>query len=449
MRGYFDRAVAAAAGVTGRRFGVLVASSVLATSAVVTSAMTGNGYGPLAGLIGSSLAAAGPSKSVAPEVTTLPPVADVPATGSFAPAASPAAPGAPIPPAPVAAAPSEEPSADTTPQDPVPTPPAPTPEPGRVQHVFVIALTSSGYDASFGKGSQMPYLTEELRPDGELLSNYSLLDPAALPNYIALVSGQPPNALTRKNCPTYKDFPVNAAPDEQGRVHGLGCVYPVLALSLADQLGISRLTWQAYMEDMADQFGPGNCVHPDFNGPDEPGQGGYATRQNPFAYFHSLLDLGDCATNDVPLSELKGDLRKADSTANFNFISPNLCHAGVADECENGTVPTAAADQFLKRWVPVIRESPAYRHDGLLVITFAGSNPPAEGSTDSTTAEGDSLRVGTLLLSRYLAPNTARGGDYDPYALLRSIEDLFDLDHLADADVKGTRSFASELLGSG
>ena len=38
--------------------------------------------------------------------------------------------------------------------------------------------------------------------------------------------------------------------------------------------------------------------------------GGYAARLNPFVYFHSLLDLGDCATNDVPLTELEKDLKK-------------------------------------------------------------------------------------------------------------------------------------------
>ena len=51
------RAVAAAATLTGKRFGLLVASSVVATSAIVASAMTGTGgSGALAALIGQSLA---------------------------------------------------------------------------------------------------------------------------------------------------------------------------------------------------------------------------------------------------------------------------------------------------------------------------------------------------------------------------------------------------------
>ncbi len=55
---------------------------------------------------------------------------------------------------------------------------------------------------------------------------------------------------------------------------------------------------------------PSNCVYPnpgEGSGPAQPG--GYAASQNPFVYFHSLLDLGDCSANDVPLEQLSKDLR--------------------------------------------------------------------------------------------------------------------------------------------
>ena len=75
-------------------------------------------------------------------------------------------------------------------------------------------------------------------------------------------------------------------------------------LTIADQVNAGGLTWRAYMEDMVDELGPANCVHPDFDGADESEPGGYAAKQNPFAYFHSLLDLGACGANDVPLDGL-------------------------------------------------------------------------------------------------------------------------------------------------
>ena len=38
----------------------------------------------------------------------------------------------------------------------------------------MISLSSPGYDNAFGAQSQMPYLANALRPQGELLSNYTL-----------------------------------------------------------------------------------------------------------------------------------------------------------------------------------------------------------------------------------------------------------------------------------
>ena len=62
MRGWFATrfraAIAAAASLTGKRFGLLVASSVVATSAIVAAAATNQPEAsPLASLLGHSLAA--------------------------------------------------------------------------------------------------------------------------------------------------------------------------------------------------------------------------------------------------------------------------------------------------------------------------------------------------------------------------------------------------------
>jgi hypothetical protein len=288
----------------------------------------------------------------------------------------------------------------------------------------------------------MPYLSGTLRPQGQLLSNYTLLSNAGVPNYVAMVSGQRPNPSTEANCTTYSEFPGGAAPDKQGFVAGSGCVYPALALSLADQLGSAGFSWHAYMEDMGNGEPSQNCVHPDSGAVDDsqlprPGNE-YAARHNPFVYFHSLLDLGDCATDDGPLTQLSGDLGKAKSTASYSFISPNLCHSGSEAPCPSGEPGGAAsADAFLSQWVPQILASPAYKKDGLLVITF-GEADPADPATPTP-------KVGTLLMSRYLKKNSTSGAAYDPNSLLRSTEDLFGLQPLAAA--ASAPSFAKPLLG--
>ena len=223
-------------------------------------------------------------------------------------------------------------------------------------------------------------------------------------------------------------------------------------LTIADQLNSGGLRWRAYMEDMAGETGPANCVHPGTDEAETPAPGGYTVAHNPFAYFHSLLDLGGCATNDVPLDELTKDLSKADATPNFAFISPNLCHAGVPSQCPDAAdaeVPAdpslaaaAEADGFLSEWVPKILDSAAYKKDGLLIVTFGEAHPPADAA--------DPLQVGALLVSRYAAAGQTIGTPYDPSSMLRSVEELFGIPiYLGEAGAKGTESFAPQLLGGG
>jgi hypothetical protein len=423
-----QRAMAAAATLTGKRFGLLVASSLVATSAIVAAAMTSsNGTGPLAGLLGRSLAADRTPALVEPAPE--PESAAGPAAGSVQPAPQASSSSGPFPAAP-APIPAPEPTPAPEPEKPAPTAPeAPAPEAGRIKHVFVVSLASSGYEAAFGSASQMHYLSATLRPQGDLLSGYSLLDAAALPNSVATISGQPPTAQTKADCPDYGS-----------------CVYSAETLSLADQLSLGQFSWRAYMEGMVNpETGqPDDCVYPQPGDPAETAAGGYAAKLNPFVYFHSLLDLGDCAANDVPATELEKDLRKVDSTANYSYISPNLCNAGVAGQCPEGA-PTgaAAADAFLAQLVPKILASPAYKKDGLLIVTFGQANPADPAAPASTTP----LKVGTLLLSPFVTSNSTDAVAYTPNSLLKSTEDLFGLAYLEGAKPSKVKSFAAPLLG--
>jgi phosphatidylinositol-3-phosphatase len=435
-----------AGSITGTRFRLVIASSGTATALIIGSTLASGGDSGLASQLAQALSALGGSSDT-PAATT--PV-------STPEVATPSKGGGgvtPVSSTPVSAAPS-------TTTTPTKAPKTTTPKAGRVKHVFVISLSSPGYDNAFGAQSKMPYLANTLRPQGQLLSNYTLLTDSGLPNYIAMIGGQSPNALTSGNCTTYTEFPGNATPDGNGNVAGNGCVYPALAINLADQLFSARFSWGAYMEDMGNpepvaqgQTAPANppqtCVRPTSNAADgtqdvrkaDPATGyagsGYAVRHNPFAYFHSLLDLGSCTQKDVPLDRLDGAL--ASGTPNFSFISPNLCNPGEPTEC-NADVPDpgpAQADKFLSTWVPKILASPAYQQDGVLIITFGEATPGVNGAP-----------VGTLLLSKFLTPGSTNGGAFNPYSVFRTVEDLFGLEHIAAGARTGTTNFASDLLGS-
>ena len=82
-------------------------------------------------------------------------------------------------------------------------------------------------------------------------------------------------------------------------------MYPNTIITLADQVTSAGHTWKAYIEDL-----DRNCVHPNSDALDNvplPCAGPqYATRHNPFIYFHSLLDLGGCDNGDGPLTQAEG-----------------------------------------------------------------------------------------------------------------------------------------------
>jgi len=422
LAGPLRKASEAAASLTGKRFSLLVASSLVATTGVVAVALGGTGgVSPLEeaaarALLESETAAV----AAAPVAPAAAPVASSPSRAP-APSAEAASSG-PLPmPAP-APAPAPEPEA------PAPPPAEPEgPEPGPVQHVFWVSLASPGYEASLGPASQMPYLSGELRPQGVLLTNYSLLDPAPLPNAIAAIGGQPPSAAAKAGCPTFE-----------------ACLQDVETLSLADQLSGAQLSWHGYFEGMTDPEGkPDSCVHPEPEAADVPTPGGYSSLLNPFAYFHSLLDLGACDENAVPLEELAGDLMKPETTANLTYVSPGLCNAGFHGKCPGGTAEgAAAADAFLAKVVPEILASPAFKADGLLIVSF-GASDPAPPVDPAAAPEADPKKVGALLVSPLLAPGSTDGTAHDPYSLLRSLEDLFGLQPLEKAGGAKVRSFAS------
>lgn len=424
------KAMSAADSLTGKRFALLVATSLVATTGVVAvGAGSSGGLSPMAAAAMRALMeeegtqVASTTSPAAPEPSSTPPPSSPEGASGGA-----AAPSGPLPaPAPAPEAePAPEPEAPVTPE------PEPEPEPGPVQHVFLVSLASPGYEAAFGATTQMPYLSGELRQQGVLLTNYSLLDTAPLPNGIATVSGQPPTAATKADCPRYEE-----------------CVHEVETLSFADQLVGAQLRWHGYFEGMTDEAGqPDTCVRPEPEAPVAPNATGYSARLNPFVFFHSLLDLGDCDENAVPFTELAKDLKKVDSTANFSYVSPNLCNAGFRGTCLAGAPEGAiAADAFLAKVVPEILSSPAYKQDGLLIVSF-GAADPAPPTDPAAPPPTDPRKVGALLVSPLLVPGSTDGAPYNPYSLLRSLEDLFGLSPLGNAAGTKVRSFAPAFTAS-
>jgi hypothetical protein len=449
------------------------------------------------------------------------PVADEPAPADTAPAQTQTI----YTPAP--AVPAETPApAAPTPPPPLEVPPLPKLPP--IQHVFLVMLSSHGYDSAFGPDSPAPYLSKTLPEQGEILSNYYAVTKGELANQIALVSGQGPNPDTAANCPQYTDV-APGTPGADGQAAGTGCVYPAATKTLQDQLFALGFTWKSYVEDMAagGPDTPQTCRHPDPGSADpyqqpRPGDA-YVTWRNPIVYFHSLLDPppSTCNTSDVDLKQLSTDLQQVGDTPAVSLIIPNRCHDGSEEPCApDQPAGLGATDAFLQTLIPEIQNSPGYKQGGLIAITFdqapqdgpqadsssccetpaypnmptngtAAQPPPAQQPADATTpapadqgapadptapaasasqattpdttttptttptttgttpADGNPVkptggggRVGMVLLSPYIIPKSVNTtGYYNHFSFLRSIEDLFGLDHLGYAGVPNLSAF--------
>ena len=75
-----------------------------------------------------------------------------------------------------------------------------------------------------------------------------------------------------------------------------------------------------------------------------------------------------CIAHERPYTELSTDLRR-NTVARYNAITPNLCD-DMHDSCAPLNDPIRQGDSWLSRQVPPILASRAYRHDGVLVITW-------------------------------------------------------------------------------
>jgi hypothetical protein len=317
-----------------------------------------------------------------------------------------------------------------------------------VRHVFVVVLENKDYVETFGPDSKAPYLAGDLTGRGQLLTQYYGIAHDSLPNYIAMVSGQGPNPQTRADCRRFTDFAAAPGLDGDGQAVGSGCVYPARVKTLADQLTAAGLTWRGYMQGMGSP-----CRHPAVGAADDTQKARvgdqYAARHNPFVYFHSIIDGRDCARNDVPLDRLPGDLASASRTPNVSFIVPDLCDDGHDAPCVDGRPGgLVSADAWLRRWIPRILGSPAFKRDGMLVVTFDEAEDDASACCDGGTTPGrGGGRTGAVVLSPFVEPASINATPYNHYALLRTIEDLFGLEHLGFAGRPNLRAFGGDVFG--
>jgi phosphatidylinositol-3-phosphatase len=231
--------------------------------------------------------------------------------------------------------------------------PGPTPSrrPEAMPHVFVIVMENHTYAEAL-RGQY----TASLAAKYSYATNYHSVANPSLPNYLALTSG---------NTWGITDDGYHRLP----------------ATGLGAELSSAGIGWRAYMEGMT--AGCRSDMYP------------YAAKHNPFAYYG-----GGCPQQVVPFTHFATDVGAP--LPSFVWITPGLCHDG--HDC-----PTEIADRWLSQTVPLILATPAWKQNGLLLITWD------EG--------GDRDNHVLALVIRPNSASFASPNRYDHFSMLATIED--------------------------
>ena len=308
--------------------------------------------------------------------------------------------------------------------------------PPKIKHVWNIILENKSYEASFTGLNQNSYLWKTLPSYGLLQRQYYGTSHFSQGNYLSMVSGQGTSPGPQGDCPIYNEAgPLERVADGQykildnvakadGTFHDgskqPGCVLGSRVSTLFNQFDAAGVSYKGYMQDMGNDPArePATCGNPapttgpavttatGSEGPyaapyslDAPGptpDDAYVAKHNPFPWFHSLLDNGDCRRHVVPLVQnLAADLRTETSTPQFSFIVPNNCSdahdatckgdnlsggtsalTGEKKEPANTQGGLYAADLFLEQVIPAIMASPAYQDGGMIIVNFDEGFPP-------------------------------------------------------------------------
>ena len=102
---------------------------------------------------------------------------------------------------------------------------------------------------------------------------------------------------------------------------------------------------------------------------------------------------------------------------NYSLIVPNQCHCGARLQ------RSTEADTWLAGFAPTILDSHAFAAGGVLVVTFdeGAGNDPGGG------------HIATIVVSPERSGRVPVGQPHDHYSVLRTVQDAWGLDCLAES----------------
>ena len=302
------------------------------------------------------------------------------------------------------------------------------------QHVVEIMMENTSYATIIGNANA-PQINALANTYGLASDYYGVTHPSE-PNYMASVAGSyfgvqddnpfyctPALALTDATCT------------------GTTVNHTVAAQSIADQLTAVGKTWRGYFQSLPPAPVPGQLVvtGPNANGPytykyPSSSNALYASKHNPFLNF---IGTQGALANMVPDTQLATDLATG-HLANYSLVVPDQCHdMHGTGSCTTTAGLIAAGDTYVGNMVNQIMSSHVWRHGhNAIVVTWDEDDFSDSGllGTGCCGADPGGGHVVTIVITNseihhHVVDNTA----YNHYSLLRTMEDAFDLPHLAHA----------------
>jgi phosphatidylinositol-3-phosphatase len=260
---------------------------------------------------------------------------------------------------------------------------------GAVSHVVLVVEENHEFGQIIGS-RQAPFLNR-LATKGTLLTSYYAIGHPSLPNYIALVAGDPLGI--HSDCRT---------------CHRRG-------QTLVDQLQAAGIPWKAYYQGL-----PAPCSA-------AARAGAYVQKVNPFLHLDSVRSTPRLCRRVVPLTQLGADLERG-RLPRFAMITPDLRH-----DMHSGSIHQA--DTFLHRLYQRLLARSSRRSGMVLIVTFD------EGRSDhGLHRRRGGGHVATIVVGPGVPAGARDPTPYDHYALLRSLERRFELRPLRRAGDRGTRT---------
>ena len=218
------------------------------------------------------------------------------------------------------------------------------PQPSGISKVLVISDENHSdvdvFPARSGSVAPMPYLWSLAQEYG-YATNWSDIGHPSLPNYLAMFAG------------SAEGLPDDCTP-------GPRCSW--LGPTVFSQAIAAGGTAKVYAEGMT-----ANCQASN--------PGSYDANHNPWVYYRDTADAAECRADDVPAGTPGGGALRSDITSG-TLPTVGLLKPDLATDGTDGTLATA--DNWLKRWIPVIQSGPDWQAGRLaVVVTFDESDEGA------------------------------------------------------------------------